>query len=167
MEKHKKYTKAERASWPEGHKRCRSCQEVLPLENFHNHSTGLLGKYTDCKVCRRPSSVKHAAARTFEQTMLASSKHRAKTKGLLHTITIDDIIIPEKCPILNVDIVLVRNHLYSPSLDQKEPGAGYTPENIIVMSRRANTLKNNMSKEEAKLLAEWMNENCTWARVRV
>lgn len=158
MEKHKKFTKEEVSSWQEGHKRCRACWEVLPLSVFHNHSTGLMGKYNECKECRKPASKKGWQARTFEQTMLASSRFRAKKRGIPHTITLDDIVIPETCPVLGVPIVLERNHPYCPSLDQINPRAGYTPGNIMVMSMRANHLKLNMTLDEAKLLVEFLSK---------
>ncbi len=88
------------ASWPEGHKRCRRCLEVKPFEDFHKHAQALFGLAVECKECRKPASKAGWEARTFEQTMLASSKYRAKQFGIPHTITIDDIVIPEFCPVL-------------------------------------------------------------------
>lgn len=159
MEKHKKFTREEVSSWPEGHKRCRTCWEVLPLSAFHNHSSGLMGKYHTCKPCRKPDSKAGWQARTFEQTMLASSRFRAKKHGIPHTIVLEDIVIPERCPILNVPIVVERNHPYRPSLDQINPRCGYTPDNIQVISHRANHLKNNMAPHEAVALAKWFTDN--------
>lgn len=165
MEKHKKWTKAEVASWPVGHKKCRACLEVLPLSDFHGHSTGLMKKYHTCKPCRRPESVKHAANRTFEQTMLASAKHRCKKSGREFTITLEDIVIPEECPVFKVPLVRERNHPYRPSLDRINPNMGYTPDNIIVMSWRANTLKNNMTPYEAVMMSDWLQENGNYTQV--
>lgn len=39
-----------------------------------------------------------------EQRMLYHSRARAKERGLEHTITIDDIVIPEMCPVLGTPI---------------------------------------------------------------
>ena len=47
---------------------------------------------------------------------------------------------------------------YSPSLDRIDPNRGYTKDNIIVMSYRANRIKNDATKEEIKKLAEWIKE---------
>lgn len=159
MDKYKHFSKEEIASWPEGHKACRLCQEVLPLSDYHNHKTGLMGKYHTCKPCRKPDSVVAWQGRTFEQTMLASSKFRAKKRGLAHTITLDDIVIPDTCPILGVPIVRERNHPYRPSLDQIVPRGGYTPDNVIVLSYRANALKNNITLDESRALTDWLAHN--------
>jgi hypothetical protein len=161
------YMPEERASWPEGHKKCRGCREVLPFSEFHKHKQALFGYANYCKECRKPASKIDWQNRSFEKSMLATSRFRAKNKGIPHTITLADIVIPERCPILGVEIQLVRGSIYAPSIDQIEPNKGYTPDNIIIMSKRANLLKNNMSKEEAALIAKWMEENCNWTIVRV
>lgn len=153
-----KFTQEQISSWPEGHKQCKTCFVIKPFAEFHKHSQALFGYAVECKECRKPVSRQCWRNRTFEQTMLASSKHRAKEKGIPHTITLDDIVIPKVCPVLRVPIVLERNHPYRPSLDQVNPNKGYTPDNIEVMSWRANTLKNNMTYLEAAALAEWLLE---------
>ena len=163
---HAKPSPEDVASWPEGHKRCRRCLVVRPFSEFHKHSAALFGYAVECKKCRKPVSKAYHASRTFEQTMFNASKSRATKNGIPHTITLEDIVIPEKCPILNVPIQLIRNSIWAPSLDQIQPGKGYTPDNIMVISRRANVLKNDMSKEEARLLADWMDSNCNWTIVR-
>lgn len=156
--KFQSFDDAEIASWPDGYKRCNSCHELKFLDKFHNHSLCVLGKANQCKECRKPLSKAEWKTKTFEQTMLASSRFRAKKHGIPHTITLDDIVIPEVCPVLGVPIVLERNHKYRPSLDQISPREGYTPENIMVVSHRANHLKLNMTLEEAeKLVAHLKN----------
>lgn len=160
-----KVSAEELASWPQNHKKCRGCQEVLPFEKFHKHKQALLGYANYCKQCRKPAAKEEWTNKSFEKTMLASSRFRAKKKGIPHTISLEDIVIPTHCPILKVEIELVRGSMYAPSLDQIQPGKGYTPDNIIVLSHRANQLKNNASKEEARLLADWMEQNCGWTIV--
>lgn len=153
--KHGKFSQEVVGSWPEGHKQCNLCREIKPFDEFHKHSSALFGYAVECKVCRMPASKKNYANTTFQQTMFSSSKARAKKKGLAHTITIDDIIIPKYCPVLKHDIVLERNHLYRPSLDRIDSKRGYTKDNIIVMSWRANWIKNNMDFSEMLALAVW------------
>lgn len=145
------------SSWPKGHKRCRRCLEVKPFEDFHKHKQALFGYSVECKNCRKPSSKAGWRARTFEQSLLASSKFRAKKYDIPHTLTLQDIVIPEVCPVLGVPLVLERGHNYAPSIDQKVPRAGYTQENIVIMSRRANLLKNNMTVDESRLLYEYLS----------
>ncbi len=89
--------------------------------------------------------------------MFHNSKHRAKKKGLPFTITMDDIVIPELCPLLEIPILLMTGNCRSPnnpSLDRIDPDPliGYVPENIQVISQRANWLKADASIEELELL---------------
>lgn len=83
-----------------------------------------------------------------------NAKSRAKKKGLPFTIKIEDIVIPEVCPLLNIPLVSTSdcNDPGNPSLDQIVPGKGYTPDNIQVISYRANALKWNASVEELEIL---------------
>lgn len=86
--------------------------------------------------------------------MFHNAKSRANKKGLPFTIKIEDIIIPEVCPLLNIPLVSTSdcNDPRNPSLDQIVPGKGYTPDNIQVISYRANALKWNASVEELEIL---------------
>lgn len=92
--------------------------------------------------------------------MLRSARSRAKTKGLAFNITVDDIIIPEYCPVLKIKLEAnggkggaKRN---SPSLDRIIPELGYVKGNIQVMSNAANLLKGNSTPEDMLLFAEWV-----------
>ena len=59
------------------------------------------------------------------------------------SITPDDIIIPTHCPILGSPLGFDLGWDNSPSIDRIDSSKGYTPENIWVISRKANCLKGN------------------------
>lgn len=90
--------------------------------------------------------------------MIENARHRAKRKDIPCTITLEDIWPPPvKCPLLGIVLVYThrgRGKPDSPSLDQIIPGAGYTPENVMIVSARANTLKNNATLDELLTLAQ-------------
>lgn len=140
--------------WPEGFRLCCKCKEILPYEQFHKHSGCLTGYNSVCKACRIPVSKKNYKRMTRTYRMFNAAKSRANKKGLEFTIKESDIQIPEICPVFNVPMV----GKYSPSLDRIDPSKGYTPDNVQVISSRANTLKNNASVEEIKELLNWMLE---------
>lgn len=83
--------------------------------------------------------------------MWERAKARALAKGLEFSITIDNIKIPDRCPVFGTDWEESR-----PSLDRKDSRLGYTPDNIQVISVRANTLKNNATLQELETLVEWI-----------
>lgn len=84
------------------------------------------------------------------------AKRRAKVEGLDFSITVEDIKIPVLCPILKIPIEIggdVRGPGI-PSLDRLDNSKGYVPGNVRVVSYRGNSLRSDMTKEEAKLIME-------------
>lgn len=81
------------------------------------------------------------------------ASRRAQERGLEFTIKEEDIIIPDYCPLLEVPLVVGNGdeYEYSPSLDRKDSTKGYTPDNIWVISKKANSMKNSASVEEIEL----------------
>jgi hypothetical protein len=106
------------------------------------------------KTKTKPPGSKKADDRRYK--MFHNAQHRAKRKGIPFTITIDDIVIPETCPLLGIPLVSTNDKRdpRNPSLDQKDPGKGYTPDNIWVISSRANALKWDASLQELQTLVE-------------
>ena len=85
----------------------------------------------------------------------------AKTRGILFDITDDDLVIPKMCPILNIPLKV--NICTGPggkgdsySLDRIDHSKGYTKGNVQVISRKANMMKSNASKEELLAFASWV-----------
>lgn len=94
--------------------------------------------------------------------MLIDARSRAKKRGLLFDLTLEDIVVPEFCPVLGFRLVASstfgRPARNSPSLDQINPGKGYTKGNVWVISWRANKLKSDASLEELTRLAAAVQE---------
>lgn len=128
-------------------KECTKCGVEKPYASFHKHKTCKGGVNTVCKDCRKPLSKKQYDKETQEYRLWYRAKSRAKKARIPFDIDIDDIEIPLVCPVLGTPMDV-------PSLDKHEPSLGYIKGNIVVMSNRANVLKNNGTIEEfEKLLA--------------
>lgn len=88
--------------------------------------------------------------------LLKKARERAKTHGREFTLTLTDIVIPSCCPLLNIPLFVgtrqVKNQ--SPTIDRKDSTKGYTPDNIWVISWRANRIKNDSTLEEMKLIVK-------------
>jgi len=88
--------------------------------------------------------------------LLRRAKYRAKKKELEFSLRLEDIIVPEYCPVLGIKLQLLENEMNSsPSLDRIDNTKGYTKDNILVISYRANTLKRDATKEELKKISEY------------
>lgn len=84
--------------------------------------------------------------------ILNTARARAKRKGLEFSLELEDIIIPDKCPYLGVEMIpqapLGTPRAYVMSLDRINPEARYVKGNVEVISWLANTMKNNATTEQ-------------------
>lgn len=142
------------------YKKWRSIQNKKYRENHANEIHERKIKNRDVLLKRKRELRRLRLENKPELVMLESSKGRAKKKNLEHTITIDDIQIPEICPVLGIPLKIgvglpTDN---SPSLDRIDNSKGYTKENIIVVSHRANTLKRNATIEELEKVVNFYKQ---------
>jgi hypothetical protein len=94
--------------------------------------------------------------------MLKSAKLRASKLNIPCTITLDDIEIPKRCPVLGIELIHGDGGILdaSPSLDRILPSQGYVPGNICVISNRANRIKNDASLADLLKLTKWLQNQC-------
>ena len=108
------------------------------------------------KVSTREGRVQH---------ILEGIKARAKPRGIAFEITLDDLLpLPDTCPILGIPLSYVgkkkrRGYLDdSPSVDRIDPALGYVPDNVWIVSARANVIKNDGTVEEHEKIIAAMRE---------
>ena len=97
---------------------------------------------------------------TPELKILHHAKQRAREKGIEFSIILDDIKIPKLCPLLGIPLEVGDGKCQqsSPSLDRIDSKRGYSPDNIWIISHRANTVKGNCCIDELKLLVERLEQ---------
>lgn len=79
------------------------------------------------------------------------ARQRAKRSGVAFTLQPEHIQIPDRCPVLGIPLFFgERGNPNSPSLDRVNATVGYVPENVRVISFRANTIKHNATWEELR-----------------
>jgi hypothetical protein len=124
------------------------------LEN-PNYMKNYREKNKDKIKAKRNSTLKAS----IPSYLLRQAKRRARDKGLPCDITKEDIIIPEKCPVLGIDIKSSigkgKAEDGTPSIDRIDNALGYTKQNIIVVSWRANRLKGSLTFDEIKRLYDF------------
>ena len=79
--------------------------------------------------------------------LLARAKFSAKSHNREFNLTIDDILIPKKCPILNKPFIM-GDIKYTYSVDRIDNSKDYIKGNIRIISRLANMMKNSATNEE-------------------
>jgi hypothetical protein len=95
-----------------------------------------------------------------EHCLLIGAIERSKKKNWPCDITLDDIVIPEKCPLLGISLrsntgaAVARADDNSPTLDRIDSALGYVKGNVWVISYRANRIKNDATLAELETIAK-------------
>lgn len=82
--------------------------------------------------------------------MCQAAKIRAKKRGLEFNISPKDFTLPNNCPVLGIPLFTSSGSVCpnSPTLDRIDNSKGYVPENVVIVSFKANTIKNMASIED-------------------
>ena len=148
---------------------------ILSLELLYRGFCPQSSIYYHMKVINKTNRTKHLKTfyekrlfnyhnglnKQVEKGMFYQAMHRAKQKGWEFTITLDDIVIPSHCPVLGIEIKSAtggRPTPNSPSLDRKNSMLGYTKENTVVISYKANCIKSNGTIEDHRKVIEYMEK---------
>ena len=140
--------KRNREGWlvSETHRECTSCKCI-----FQKSSSMTL-----CKECNS----KRVKSLRPEWKMHQRAKVRSKEIGREFSILVDDITIPNICPVLGIELNMNSGksgaYRNSPSLDRIDNTKGYTKDNIQVISQLANAMKCHATKEELLKFAYWV-----------
>lgn len=105
--------------------------------------------------CGHARNVTHGLCGTKEYSLWAWAKKRAKNEGIYFTLKPTDVCVPKVCPLLGISLQLT-NHVTrfnSPTIDRIIPTKGYTRNNTWVISHKANTIKNNASLRDLRMMA--------------
>ena len=104
----------------------------------------------------RASRQKKYYAENPARVLWYSARTRAKKLGMPCTLKMDEIKVPEFCPLLGIALSQGdgKMHANSPTLDRINPKLGYVPGNVWVISQRANLIKNDATLLELELLVE-------------
>lgn len=131
------------------HTKCKKCGEERVGKMLRKRANGSSYASIYCISCTRTSTVRYRESAP-EQKLLSSVKARSKVLNIPFNLSLADIVIPDKCPVLAIPLFFTAGARTdnTPSVDRCVPSAGYTRENIRVISWRANRLKSDASLEE-------------------
>lgn len=151
---------------PIGYTHCFACDNILPDGFFYKkNSSGKYGKKTNmCRSCSQKKSRHHydkykwnAFARRKKDPIhfiYIRLKSSAKKRKIHFDITEEELRskFTKNCPIYGNELKFFSNSDWSPSVDRIDSRKGYTKNNIIIVSKKANVLKNGCSVDDLRLL---------------
>lgn len=130
-------------------KTCAKCNETRDASEFNKDKASASGLSSWCKACHNKANYVRRR-KTVEKAMWKRANTRASKNGLPFTITEEDIFIPANCPCLDIPLRVAAGVVddYSPTLDRLDNSRGYEPDNIWVISNRANLIKSVSTVDE-------------------
>lgn len=90
-------------------------------------------------------------------SQLKNSANKRNIPFDLKPTDIDEIGIPVVCPVLGIPLYFHRNAVQDDSIsfDRIDSAKGYTVDNVIVISYRANRLKSDATLEELRKITHF------------
>lgn len=133
---------------------CKTCGKDREAKHFSVHKHCVGGYDTSrCKPCKKAAY--DWTQQPYENRMLNRTKARAKKKGLEFNLELSDIVFPEVCPVFKKPFIYGDKD-WSWSIDRIDHRKVYIKGNVMVMSNRANRLKNNATAEELEQIVHFL-----------
>lgn len=160
------------------YKVCPKCGRLLPFDDYSISKTSIHGRRSWCKECVRQGLQENRDANrerckayyqnyyrevvranksaNIQNYLYKSARARAKQRNIEFTIELEDVIVPDRCPILGIEMSFHINKKEdnSYSLDRIDPNQGYIKGNVWVISLRANRIKNDATVSELRMIAD-------------
>ena len=94
---------------------------------------------------------------------LSSAKQRSIKQNVSFDLTLDylESITTDECPVFKTPFVWGQSngkHPYRPSLDKVVPELGYVRGNVVFISLKANTIKQDITEKELYAVADWLHD---------
>ncbi len=137
---------------------CTCCHADKPLSDFPPDKRAPDGVQSRCRLCINRWMKAHYR-KNPAWSMVRRAKARAAKRGFDFNICVDDISpLPDVCPVFGVPLRISEDGQdpWAYSLDRIDNSRGYVRGNVIVMSYKANRLKNDGTAEEHEAIARWM-----------
>lgn len=130
--------------------KCGNKTEVLGSNLKHYKSCGCL------------SRSRNGLSDTTAGRIWKLAKQRAKQYNMKFDLRIEDVIVPECCPVLHIPIRTASTpggNDSSPTLDRVDNKKGYVKGNVCVISMKANRLKGAGTAEDFRRILKYISRN--------
>ena len=99
--------------------------------------------------------------RTWVHGAVSSAKARSKKRGIEFNLDTKHVyaITSTHCPVFGLEFLFGGNKNIrpaSPSMDRLDPSKGYIKGNVVVISMKANMIKNAYSSKDIAAVATWL-----------
>ena len=114
--------------------------------------------------CVECTHAKRRTGRDKNKLHLNAIRHRCLKNGVPFNLELEDLSVPEVCPILGTKIKSSFGgggapDGDSPSVDRINPDLGYVKGNVMVVSQRANWIKRDLKIEHVLALLSYLEKN--------
>lgn len=108
----------------------------------------------------------HGLSKSYAQMLYNTAKQRARRKGFKFDISVEDILVPERCPVFDTLLNTTwgsakqnnADRMNVATLDRVNPNLGYVKGNVAVISYRANMLKGAGTAEEHRKIGIFLQQ---------
>ncbi len=165
-------------------KLCSVCKIVKDVNDFYKREGGKFGRSHECKqCCKRYKKTPEAKKRRSEYLSIKrkadpepfkerdrayrkrldpalkawrQAKNRSQRKGIEFDIEPSDLIVPDKCPLLEIELVagVKGNYMNTYSIDRIDSSKGYIKGNVQILSMKANNMKSSANVEELLIFSK-------------
>ena len=160
-------------------KLCKACEKILHFKSFRKIKANKTGpnkgrfqgwtdskggkRFTTCAQCEKDRFNKRYRVNPIPQ-LISGFRNRAKKQNVPFNLTVDDMKdliknATDMCPALGVKMEIAKLYAndsnYSPSFDRIDPKKGYTKNNIVIVSNRANRIKSDATVNEIRKVADF------------
>ena len=160
-------------------KLCKACEKILHFKSFRKIKANKTGpnkgrfqgwtdseggkRFTTCAQCEKDRFNKRYRVNPIPQ-LISGFRNRAKKQNVPFNLTVDDMKdliknAADICPALGVKMKIAKLYAndsnYSPSFDRIDPKKGYTKNNIVIVSNRANRIKSDATVDEIRKVADF------------
>ena len=143
---------------------CGRCKHLLPPSSFSATPSTPDKLCNVCKACAKVIWHENVTNKRVS-CILHRLKSKAQKICVPFDLTVDDLVIPTHCPVLGIPLEFGKSGTAawrdnSPSVDRIVPSLGYVKGNVVVISYRANRVKNDATVEELNKVTQFYNNLC-------
>ena len=144
-----------------GHKyECSRCNNLCVFPDDFRCDSSYYDNYTrQCKRCYNEEAKVWSKQNPRKSRIIHKRKHALKN-GIEFAIDVDDVAWPTHCPVFGIELDYEgtgKVHKASPSFDRLDPSKGYVPGNVIIISQKANSIKQDATADDIRAVADWLD----------